>query len=418
MECVSLKNLLFLKIHENGLFKYSIFEKLPPILREEFRCMKRCCFFSYGKLFSFEEILKLYEKTNRSNFYDSRSLYDMVRWFVDGMCLEAARNGHLKCFMFSMEKGFARTCWKLKHEQNDDINGLEVVVNSPTKEFQYAGHIWDVVFKKGHDDFVRHGLKLGFSFNKWNFRDAAKNGHLNILTCPELTNGIDLDYELIVKSAAKYGYMDVLEYCLNHWKDQITQFIRSAIKKALKETQTNVLTFLFINAKEHFSESVWIDVAFYRGNEEFMKFGLDNKVVMTNGVWIKAAERENLKILRIAIERKIPLDERVWVEAALHGNFSCLKLAALSGFSLGENVWIAATTHSEFINRSVPCFLVAFRHDIHLSDNVWKKAVECNNRKLLQAAWAFGINFSDDVIEAIKKHWDLSVVFTNRCFCC
>ena len=418
MECVSLKNLLFLKIHECGLFKYSIFEKLPPILREDFRGMKRCCFFSYGKLFSFEEILKLYEKTERSNFYDSRSLYDMVHWFVEGMCLEAARNGHLKCFMFSMEKGFARTCWKLKHEQNDDINGLEVVVNTPTKEFQYAGHIWYVVFEKGHVDFVKYAMSLGFRFEPDHFVSAAENGQLDILTCPELTNGLDLPFKYIIKSAAKYGYMDVLEYCFNHWKDQINPFISIAVTGALKWKQTNVLNFLFTNAKEHFSESVWIDVAFYRGNEEFMKFGLDNKVVMTNGVWIKAAESENLKILRIAIERKIPLDERVWVEAATHGNFSCLKLAAFSGFPLGENVWIAATEHSEFRKRSVPCFLVAFRHDIHLSDNVWKKAVEWKNRKLLQAAWAYGINFSDDVIEAIKKHWDLSVVFTNRCFCC
>ena len=346
MECVSLKNLSFLKIHEEGLFKCEIFEDLPPILKEEFHDKKRCCFFSYGKTFSSEKILD----DDDDDDDDESSLYDLVRWFVNDMCLEAANNGHLKCFMFSMENGIARTCWKLKNEQNDDINGLEVVVNTPTKECKYVGHIWYVVFEKGHVDFVKYAMSLGFRFEPDHFVSAAENGQLDILTCPELTNGLELPFKSIITSAANFGHMNIIEYCFNHWKDQINPFISKAVTGALKWKQTNVLNFLFTHARDHFSESVWINTAFFRGNEEFvMNFVLENNFVMTVEFWMKAAKREHLNLLKIAIERKIPLDERVWVEAATHGRVSCLKLAVDSKIHLGKNVWIAATTRKKYL---------------------------------------------------------------------
>ena len=322
MNCVSLKNLSFLKIHEEGLFKCDVFEKFPPILKKEFHEKMKCCFFSYGQFVSIESIQR-YCKSVRNFEFSNASLYEFVSEFVKDMCLEAARNGHLKCFMFSMENGIARTCWRLKHEQSDEINGIDVVVNHPLREFNLFGS-WLTSFQKGHLEILLYGVKMGKFFCESYLNVAAYFGHLNILLCQEVTNGRDLNFDAIISGAVRRENMEMLVYCFEHWKDQITQFIPKAIKDAFKLNKFSVLMFFFTNAKEHFSESVWIDVAFYRGNEEFLKFGLDNGLNMTKEFLETAAERGNVHVLIEAIERKIQIDESVWVQASVHGNLNIL----------------------------------------------------------------------------------------------
>ena len=409
MDCVSLKNLSFLNIHEEGLFKCEIFEDLPFNLKEEFHDKKRCCFFSYGKYFSSQSIKRYAENWEHRDHWIPvfpKEFYDYVIFFVESICFQASRNGHLLCFKNALETGIARTYWKLQ---------LKPKIIHPADEFKRFKRMWFESFIKGHVDILLYGMKMGFKFDSFYFEDAATNGCLNILTCPDLTNGMNMEHEKILMSAAEHGHVHILEYYFEHWKDRIASFIQPTIRQVFQlRHQPNVIKFLFNHAKEHFSDSIWTVIALESNCAELVNLGIENIQVLPDGFWKTAAKKGNVAALRFAIERKIPLEESVWVNTAFWGMFECLKLALDNDIFLGENVW-QASSQNNFENRSIFCLIVALRHGIQLSDNVWKSAVKWKNIEFLRTAWAYGINFSDDVLREINRDWLPHSAFKGVC---
>lgn len=350
MNCVSLKNISICKVHEFGLLRNYTLGDIPSTLRKEFQEKKKCCFFSDGNTFSIESIKIQYQSLRPDEDLSSESLIWFVSLFVRKMCHEAVLNGHLKCFMYTVDHGFTRMCLMLENEKSIDVRLLKLNVHHPLKQFSDMYHTWKEAIQRGHIDILLYGAKFGKKFSTHDFDIAAENGHLNILICPELTNGVNLDYSFIVKSAAKGGHVHILEYCFEHHRDQLSNHqiqspVKRAVANAMWKKHSKVVKFLFTNAKEHFSESVWKKIASFPESAEFIELGLDNGFEMTNKVWKRAARAGNVGVIMVAIDRNIELDKSVWDKASEFGHLDLLLIAIEKKIKLDKDVWVNAAAN-------------------------------------------------------------------------
>lgn len=338
MDCASLKNILILYIHENGLLKNGIKGELPFPLMEEFHSKRTCCFFSYGKKLSIKSIkehcLSLIETQNHVywNMWYFHPLIWFISEFVNDMCLEAVKNGHLECFMFSLTNGLFRMGLVLKDERLIDDFEFDMLVRN-FEVFKMVELLKEAC-RRGHVEIFLWMVQMGYPSDIVFLDEAAKNGHLNILTCPELTKGITLNYELIITSAAANGHIHVLEYCFEHWKYRIASFMKQSFKAAVENRKPQSLLFLFPHAKEHFHEQVWVQIASFPESAKLIQLGLDNQVVMTDEVWRMAAQRGNVGVIKIALERNIPIDKSVWTRAALFNHAKVLECLPVNEIDL------------------------------------------------------------------------------------
>lgn len=329
MDCASLKKKWILYIHENGLLKNGIKGELPFPLMEEFHSKRTCCFFSNGKKLSIKSIkehcLSLIETPNHVywNMWYFQPLIWFISEFVNDMCLEAVKNGHLECFMFSLTNGLFRMGLVLKDERL--INDFEFDMLVRNFEVFKMVELLKEACRRGHVEILLWMVKIGYPSDIVFLDEAAKNGYLNILTCPELTKGITLNYELIITSAAANGFIHVLEYCFAHWKNRIASFMKQSFKAAVENRKPQSLLFLFPHTKEHFNEKVWLEIASFPESAKLIQLGLDNQMVMPDKIWEIAAERGNVGVVKIAIERNIPIDKSVWKRAALFNHAKVLE---------------------------------------------------------------------------------------------
>jgi hypothetical protein len=188
-------------------------------------------------------------------------------------------------------------------------------------------------------------------------------------------------YNSIVRSAAVFGHLKVVQYGFERWP--CDEMFETTLTCALFRNHWHILKYVLTLNKSLFREIDWIDVA-RKGNEDFLRFGIENEIVMTNNVWKEAAMNGHLNCLKLAFEKKIVISDDVWIAAAEMNNFSDI-------FPL-----VCAIENDHILSKEV--LMTVFRKSGFHDD-------------LLKTARSYGITLSQNILEEIDETWSLESLF-------
>ena len=171
--------------------------------------------------------------------------------------------------------------------------------------------------------------------------NAARSDHLDILIWAQKHNST-WDYR-ITKTAAKFGYLDVLKYCLTHWR---ILFGGDVCEKAAESGNLEVLKWLWENKLELDEDTC--KGAASGGFLEILKWARKNNCPWNEETCNAAAKGGFTQVLKFARDNDCPWSDVTCSSAATGGHLSTLQFARKNGCTWDSVTCTKAATGGHF----------------------------------------------------------------------
>ena len=196
------------------------------------------------------------------------------------------------------------------------------------------------VSRNGHLQLVIHLVRKGDISNcKWHLptRYAARNGHLKIvsyLISKGFCCGVNVNVDIVLRDAAKYGQFDIVKYIINNYKIKISCHFNcnKTLSFAFREGHINIVKYLVTKGQNINELDIWsIKCAITNGHYSVIQYIFDRNINTFNihEEYINLAFKYNsskiLKLLCSKLRGQIHIDKQIFDSAVINGHFEVLK---------------------------------------------------------------------------------------------